>query len=63
VSFEVGALSVIRDGDVAVIRQIGSPDSSVLLPKRSDQDCLSEDMRFLGEDEVYGEVLTARLKA
>ena len=57
VQFEQGALEIIRHGEVAQIKQIDAPDSSVLLPRRSDQDCLVEDMRFLGEDEVYGEVL------
>jgi glucose-6-phosphate dehydrogenase assembly protein OpcA len=58
VQFENGSLEIIRNEEVAQIRQVDAPDSSVLLPKRSDQDCLVEDMRFLGEDEVYGEVLT-----
>jgi hypothetical protein len=43
---------------VAEINQTGAPHSSVLLPRRSNQDCLVEDMRFLGEDEVFGDVLT-----
>ncbi|MFM1950715.1 MAG: hypothetical protein RL418_402, partial [Actinomycetota bacterium] len=42
----------------ASIDQVGAPHSSVLLPRRSNQDCLVEDMRFLGEDEVFGRVLT-----
>jgi glucose-6-phosphate dehydrogenase assembly protein OpcA len=58
VGFSEGFLEIIRSNDVAQIRQIGSPDSSILLPHRSDQDCLVEDMRFLGEDVVYGQVLT-----
>jgi glucose-6-phosphate dehydrogenase assembly protein OpcA len=57
VEFEDGDLEIIRVDQVAQIRQVGAPDSSVLLPRRSDQDCLVEDMRFLGEDEVYGSVL------
>lgn len=60
--FTDGFLEILRSAEVANIFQTGSPDSSVLLPKRSDQDCLIEDMRFLGEDEVYGEVLQAGLK-
>lgn len=55
--FTEGSLEIMREDEVATIKQIGFPDSSVLLPKRSDQDCLIEDMRFLGEDEIYGEVL------
>ena len=57
VGFETGSLEVIRHDQIAQITQIGAPDSSILLPRRSDQDCLVEDMRFLGEDEVYGSVL------
>lgn len=57
ITFSDGSLSVIREGTLAKINQTGAPDSQVLLPKRSDQDCLIEDMRFLGEDEVYGDVL------
>lgn len=55
--FDDGTLEVLRAGQVAQIKQVGAPESSVLLPQRSDQDCLVEDMRFLGEDEVYGSVL------
>lgn len=58
IHFEDGALTIIRHGEVAEIDQTGAPHSSVLLPRRSNQDCLVEDMRFLGEDEVFGEVLT-----
>jgi hypothetical protein len=61
ISFDKGELAVIRSGDVAIISQTGLPDSSVLLPRRSDQDCLMEDMRFLGEDEVYSAVLRREL--
>lgn len=57
VAFDSGLLEVIRLDQVAQISQVGAPDSSVLLARRSDQDCLVEDMRFLGEDEVYGSVL------
>ncbi|MDG2497223.1 MAG: glucose-6-phosphate dehydrogenase assembly protein OpcA [Aquiluna sp.] len=55
--FDTETLSVIRSGGSATIVQSGLPDSSILLAKRSDQDCLIEDMRFLGEDIIYGEVL------
>ena len=57
VAFDSGLLELIRQDQVAQISQVGAPDSSVLLARRSDQDCLVEDMRFLGEDEVYGSVL------
>lgn len=55
--FDEGSLEIIRENEVAIIQQIGFPESSVLLPRRSDQDCLIEDMRYLGEDEIYGAVL------
>jgi hypothetical protein len=57
IAFADGDLEILRSGQVAQITQVGAPNSSVLLPQRSDQDCLVEDMRFLGEDEVYGSVL------
>jgi glucose-6-phosphate dehydrogenase assembly protein OpcA len=62
IAFQDGELEIVRDKEIASITQIGFPNSSVLLPKRSDQDCLIEDMRFLGEDEIYGEVLKGGLK-
>jgi glucose-6-phosphate dehydrogenase assembly protein OpcA len=61
IKFEDGELEILRHDEIATITQTGFPNSSVLLPKRSDQDCLIEDMRFLGEDEIYGEVLSGRL--
>lgn len=61
VSFEQGQLSILRSGQVAEISQPDSPDSTVLLPQRSDMDCLLEDMRYLGEDSIYGQVLTGTL--
>lgn len=62
IGFMDGELEIMRGEEVATIVQTGFPNSSVLLPRRSDQDCLIEDMRFLGEDETYGEVLQAGLK-
>ncbi len=62
IKFGDQSLSILRTEDVAQISETGAPESSVLLPRRSDQDCLIEDMRFLGEDEVYGEVLQRRLQ-
>jgi glucose-6-phosphate dehydrogenase assembly protein OpcA len=57
IGFVDGELEIVRSDEIATIKQTGLPNSSVLLPKRTDQDCLIEDMRFLGEDEIYGEVL------
>ena len=61
ISFDSGELSVLRSGQVALISQPDAPESSVLLPQRSDTDCLVEDMRYLGEDSVYGKVLSGTL--
>ena len=61
ISFDSGELSVLRSGQVALISQPEAPDSSVLLPQRSEIDCLVEDMRYLGEDIVYGKVLSGTL--
>lgn len=57
VNFDDGILRIVRQGQVAVIEQPGLPLTSVLLPPRSDLDCLIEDLRFLGEDKEYAEVL------
>jgi len=61
ISFDSGELSVLRSGQVALISQPDAPDSSVLLPQRSEMDCLVEDMRYLGEDSVYAKVLSGTL--
>ncbi len=60
--FSDGELRIQRPREVAMIQQTGHPDSSVLLPRRSDQDCLVEDMRFLGEDQTFGELLKTWLQ-
>ncbi len=57
IEFDNSRLRIIRNGQVAVIEQTGLPTTSVLLPPRSDLDCLIEDLRFLGEDTEYAEVL------
>ena len=62
-TFSDGELVIHRPSEVALIRQTGQPDSSVLLPRRSDQDCLVEDMRFLGEDRIFGELLQTWLRS
>ena len=61
VHFEDGDLRIIRQGQIAVIDQPRLPVTSVLLPPRSDLDCLIEDLRFLGEDTEYATVLTEGL--
>lgn len=57
INFDSGKLSMIRRDQVAHISQPDAPDSSVLLPRRTDLDSLVEDMRFLGEDLGYAQVL------
>ncbi len=59
IQFDSGTLRIIRAGEVARIEQPDLPITSVLLPPRSDLDCLIEDLRFLGEDLEYAEVLKA----
>lgn len=57
IRFEDGELKISRAQNVASISQPDSPDSTIFLPQRSDMDCLVEDLRFLGEDSSYAEVL------
>jgi glucose-6-phosphate dehydrogenase assembly protein OpcA len=46
-----------RDGKNATFSQPGLPDHVIALARRTLQDCLSEDLRRLDADEVYGEAL------
>lgn len=48
-----GELSMLRNADLAKISQTGFPEASVLLPRRSIEDCLIEELRFLGSDPTY----------
>ena len=53
-----GDISIVRaDGHNATFSQPGLPDHVIALPQRTLQDCLSEDLRRLDADEVYGETL------
>lgn len=45
------------DGDVASLYQQGRPVQHISLPRRTDQDCLAEELRRLDPDEVFGDVL------
>lgn len=56
-----GDLRIIRQGQVAFIEQPNLPVTSVLLPPRTDLDCVIEDLRFLGEDTEYAQVLAGGL--
>ncbi len=62
IRFESGQLSIQRTGQIGIITQPAAPQSTVYLPQRSDLDCLVEDLRFLGEDFAYAEVLRAMAK-
>jgi glucose-6-phosphate dehydrogenase assembly protein OpcA len=57
IAFDDGSLQIRRQKELARISQPSTPDSTVLLPQRSDLDCLVEDLRFLGEDLSYAQVL------
>lgn len=48
-------------GDVASLYQQGRPVQHISLPKRSDQDCLAEELRRLDPDEVFGDVVVRGL--
>lgn len=53
-----GGITVDRPhGDVAILTQPDQPDRRISLPHRVLRDCLSEELRRLDPDEVYGEVL------
>lgn len=55
---ESGPVVVARpDGRVATIQQPGQPERTTAMPMRSLRECLSEELRRLDPDEVYGEVL------
>jgi glucose-6-phosphate dehydrogenase assembly protein OpcA len=54
-----GDIRVSRsDGTTAVLSRPGVPDSRVALPRRDLAELLSEELRRLDPDEVYGEVLS-----
>jgi glucose-6-phosphate dehydrogenase assembly protein OpcA len=57
-----GPVSLQRpDGTVATLTQPGQPDRRIAMPRRSDVDCLLEDLRRLDPDEVYAETLAKGL--
>ena len=47
------------DGTVASLSRPGVPDSTIALPRRALPDLLSEELRRLDPDVVYGAVLAA----
>jgi glucose-6-phosphate dehydrogenase assembly protein OpcA len=44
--------------DKAVLSQPSQPTREISLPRRSLRDCLSEDLRRLDPDDLFGEVIT-----
>jgi len=57
IHYKGGELKMMRSSEVAKIKQTDRPSASILLPRRSIVDCLVEEMRFMGPDETYAEVL------
>jgi glucose-6-phosphate dehydrogenase assembly protein OpcA len=49
------------DGDVATLTQPGQPERRIAMPRRTDVDCLLEELRRLDPDEVYADVLAKGL--
>ena len=57
-----GPIDLVRpDGGVATLTQPGQPERRISLPRRGTGECLSEELRRLDPDDVYGEVLTRGL--
>ena len=55
-----GNIEIIRqNAEVATIVQPGQPDREITLPRRNLRDCLSEDLRRLDSDVVFGQVITS----
>ncbi len=55
-----GDIALLRPGgSVATLTQPGQPERRMALPRRSDTECLSEELRRLDPDDVYGDVVTA----
>jgi len=50
------------DGNVATLLQPGQPERRIAMAKRGDVDCLTEELRRLDPDELFGEVLTKGLE-
>ena len=54
-----GDIQIVRDNnDVATLIQPTQPTREVSLPRRSLRDCLSEDLRRLDPDDLFGKVIT-----
>ncbi len=54
-----GAIEIVRNvPDVATLIQPTQPTREISLPRRSLRDCLSEDLRRLDPDDLFGKVIT-----
>lgn len=49
------------DGTVATLSQPGQPERRIAMPRRGDVECLTEELRRLDPDELFGDVLTRGL--
>ncbi|SDK17171.1 glucose-6-phosphate dehydrogenase assembly protein OpcA [Cryobacterium psychrotolerans] len=57
-----GVISLERDiPEIATLTQPGRPQQDLTLKRRSLRDCLSDELRRLDPDELYGEVITRGL--
>ncbi len=57
-----GAVELVRpDQNVATLTQPGQPDRRIALARRPVRDCLTEELRRLDPDDVYGETLVQGL--
>jgi glucose-6-phosphate dehydrogenase assembly protein OpcA len=57
-----GKITIDRpDGNVATLSQPGQPERSIAMPRRSDVECITEELRRLDPDELFGDVLTKGL--
>lgn len=53
-----GDIEIVRNlPDVATLMQPTQPTREISLPRRSDRDCLSEDLRRLDPDDLFGKVI------
>ena len=59
-----GDIEIVRNvPDVATLIQPTQPTREITLPRRSDRDCLSEDLRRLDPDDLFGKVIKAGFTA
>ena len=49
------------DGAVAVLTQPGQPERRIAMPRRSDSECIAEELRRLDPDDVFADVVTKGL--